>query len=452
MLQRAGQQLLGMAVMLFFACPLWAQDDPVVMTVNGTKVLRSEFERALLCNHRQQHFSKSEMQVFAAAYADYRILVEEARMLRLDTLSTYRQQVNPMDLDEAQRRYDCWKQQVADKGGLVRPSHILVALEQKATKAEQQRAKQRVDSLYRALGEGADFADLAQRFSDEKATAQQGGRCPWVMRGQLLQEVEDRLFSMEKGQITPPFLSPQGWHIVKLTDKCSFLPYDQLVAWLAETSRLQKLRTAWNKVHGIHALCNAQETEEVSASAGSLPSMENPCPPDEELAYEVERRMVWQKPLDEAEMLHYFETHRKNYQWEEPRFKGIAFRAASKKVAKKVKKSLKGVPFHQWRSLLQSAFTTDEVEVVAQAIFAAGDNAIVDKEVFGRDSAPQAAANKPICAVFGKRLKAPDAVDAVRYTVEADLREEIRRKWMESLRKKYSVWIDEKILQTVNKH
>ena len=99
MLQRAGQQLLGMAVMLFFACPLWAQDDPVVMTVNGTKVLRSEFERALLCNHRQQHFSKSEMQVFAAAYADYRILVEEARMLRLDTLATYRQQVNPMGLD-----------------------------------------------------------------------------------------------------------------------------------------------------------------------------------------------------------------------------------------------------------------------------------------------------------------------------------------------------------------
>ena len=117
-----------------------------------------------------------------------------------------------------------------------------------------------------------------------------------------------------------------------------------------------------------------------------------------------------------------------------------------------MKKSLKGVPFHQWRSLLQSAYTTDEVEVVAQAIFAAGDNAIVDKEVFRRDSAPQVDANKPVCAVFGKRLKAPDALDAVRYTVEADLREEIRRKWMESLRKKYSVWIDEKILQTVNKH
>ena len=105
MLQRAGQQLLGMAVMLFFACPLWAQDDPVVMTVNGTKVLRSEFERALLCNHRQQHFSKSEMQVFAAAYADYRILVGVARVLRLFTVGTDRQEVMPIGRIDVQRRY-----------------------------------------------------------------------------------------------------------------------------------------------------------------------------------------------------------------------------------------------------------------------------------------------------------------------------------------------------------
>ena len=102
--------------------------------------------------------------------------------------------------------------------------------------------------------------------------------------------------------------------------------------------------------------------------------------------------------------------------------------------------------------LLEKGTKADLIEKVADAAGLIVRSDIVDKEVFRRDSAPQVAANKPICAVFGKRLKAPDALDAVRYTVEADLREEIRRKWMESLRKKYSVWIDEKILQTVNKH
>ena len=47
-------------------------------------------------------------------------------------------------------------------GGMVRPSHILVRMSQKATKEQEAAAKTRIDAIYKAIAKGADFAELAR--------------------------------------------------------------------------------------------------------------------------------------------------------------------------------------------------------------------------------------------------------------------------------------------------
>lgn len=103
-------------------------------------------------------------------------------------------------------------------------------LRQKTDKAKVAAAKVRIDSIYNALQAGADFGDMARRLSDDKGTAQQGGELPWIEKGQTFKEFETQAYSLQKGQMSKPFESPAGWHIILMKDRRMCLPYDTLHA------------------------------------------------------------------------------------------------------------------------------------------------------------------------------------------------------------------------------
>ena len=58
--------------------------------------------------------------------------------------------------------YDRTKEMIGTKG-LIRPAHILLRLSTKASAQQQEKIKQRMDSVYRALQGGADFAEMAKK-------------------------------------------------------------------------------------------------------------------------------------------------------------------------------------------------------------------------------------------------------------------------------------------------
>ena len=65
----------------------------------------------------------------------------------------------------------------------------------------------------------SDFADLAKKYSDDKGSAVNGGTLAWFTKGQTVQAFEKKSFSLRKGEISRPFMSEFGYHIVKLLDK-----------------------------------------------------------------------------------------------------------------------------------------------------------------------------------------------------------------------------------------
>ncbi|WP_353330419.1 peptidylprolyl isomerase [Bacteroides sedimenti] len=103
--------------------------------------------------------------------------------------------------------------------GKVLVAHIFKYLPQNATKEQESSATQKMDSIYNAIQQGADFADLARKFSDDKGTASRGGELPWIGFRQTVKEFEDVAFSIKKDEISKPFHSPSGLHILKLIDK-----------------------------------------------------------------------------------------------------------------------------------------------------------------------------------------------------------------------------------------
>lgn len=78
---------------------------------------------------------------------------------------------------------------------------------------------QRAQAVYQRLKEGADFAKLARQFSDDQASAQKGGDLGWFGRAQMVKPFEKVAFSLKKGEISKPFATQYGYHIVQVLDK-----------------------------------------------------------------------------------------------------------------------------------------------------------------------------------------------------------------------------------------
>lgn len=79
-------------------------------------------------------------------------------------------------------------------------------------------AKQMIDNLYSRLQKGDDFATLAATFSNDPGSAGDGGSLGWVNLGMMVPEFESKMKDTKPGQISQPFESQFGWHILQVTD------------------------------------------------------------------------------------------------------------------------------------------------------------------------------------------------------------------------------------------
>jgi peptidyl-prolyl cis-trans isomerase SurA len=91
---------------------------------------------------------------------------------------------------------------------LIQPSEV-VSLD---------RAKQMIDSLYNRATAGEDFATLAATYSNDTGSARDGGSLGWVSPGVMVPEFEQVMKETPVGQISKPFQSQFGWHILQVTD------------------------------------------------------------------------------------------------------------------------------------------------------------------------------------------------------------------------------------------
>lgn len=470
---------LIVASMLLTAAVANAQnnDDPTIMTVNGQSVPRSEFEYSYNKNNSEGVIDKKSVDEYVDLFVNYKLKVQAAKDARLDTLTSFKdefamyrdQQIKPSFvtdegmLREAQKVYNDTKESIGPRG-LIMPAHILMHVEQQAPAEEMQKAKVRIDSIYTALKNGADFADLAKRFSQDPGSAVNGGALPWIGPGQTVKEFEDQAYALQKGEMSQPFQSPYGYHIILMKDRKQLEPFDSLkndiFAFLERRGGREHVADqAIKEMAQEQGISTAQLLEkraaEMSAKDMDLKYLIQEYH-DGLLLYEISNQTVWDKAAkDELGLANYFQKNKKKYGWDEPRYKGIAYHVKDKADVKAVKKSVKGLPFSQWADQLRKTFNNDSIIRirVEKGIFKKGDNAIIDKMVFKKDTTVTSLQDYPIDAVFGKLLKkGPEEYQDVRALVVADYQEELEKAWVEDLRKRYSVVVNKEVLQTVNKH
>lgn len=79
-------------------------------------------------------------------------------------------------------------------------------------------ALQKIEDIQDELNKGADFEELARKYSDCPSAAQ-GGDLGYFSRGQMVPEFEKAAFALEIGEVSEPVLTEFGYHLIRVDDK-----------------------------------------------------------------------------------------------------------------------------------------------------------------------------------------------------------------------------------------
>ena len=114
--------------------------------------------------------------------------------------------------------------------GEILVSHIMIRIKKDATKDDSLSARKRIDEIFSKLKSGEKFEDLCAQFSEDKGTAQKGGQLPWFGTGKMPSvEFEKKAFELKNnGDISEPFTTTYGWHIIKRVDKREIASFEQM--------------------------------------------------------------------------------------------------------------------------------------------------------------------------------------------------------------------------------
>ena len=142
-------------------------------------------------------------------------LVPEKRRLRfvLIDVPALKAAFTPSDAD-VQAYYDNNLDRYTEEVDL-RVSHILLRTQD----AELAEVQAQAESIAAEARNGADFAELARRYSEDEGTRDAGGDLGRITRGQMVPEFEGAAFALEQDEVSDPVTSMFGVHVIKATEK-----------------------------------------------------------------------------------------------------------------------------------------------------------------------------------------------------------------------------------------
>ena len=227
--------LVGTLTCLFGAIAGHAQQDPVLMRINGQDITRSEFERFCHRNKPSGIAGKETLKRCADLFVDMKLKLSAAQKAGLDTVSDFRTEMenyhqalsrskvtDSANLEAyAKKLYDQMKTRSA--AGEVKVMRIFRYLPQTALPHHLREAQNLMDSLYHVLEAhpGIDFKTLVNKYSDDKKEFWRG----WL---QTSQEFEEVAFSLKDGEYSKPFFTPKGIQIIKVTGRREIPPVEQI--------------------------------------------------------------------------------------------------------------------------------------------------------------------------------------------------------------------------------
>ena len=232
---------LCLSIFLFFGGVAWSEESQVIAKVGPYTLSKADFEKEMERNPQLKVLLtlKPEIkEVLVKRWVEVTLLAlagEEEGLLKDPEVKAQIEEQTRMIL--AQNYYerkvlkglkvsdsDLQKYYMKHKKEYrtperVKARHILIQVPEKADPEVQKAALKKAEDLRRKLLAGADFSELARKYSEDPGTRDKGGDLGFFSRGQMVSEFEEAVFKLKVGEISPPIKTRFGYHLVQVEAK-----------------------------------------------------------------------------------------------------------------------------------------------------------------------------------------------------------------------------------------
>jgi peptidyl-prolyl cis-trans isomerase D len=177
------------------------------------------------------------------------------------------------------RYYEAHKEEFR-QDAQVRARHILRKLPAEAGPDDEVKVRSVMESIQQRLQAGEDFAALAREFSEDPASAEQGGDLGFFKRGEMVKPFEDVAFALQPGEVSAIVRTDFGYHLIKVEEaqQAGYRPLEEVRSSLVERLTQEEVkRAAEAKAQALYEALTAPEAQwEIVVQQAGLTSLETP--------------------------------------------------------------------------------------------------------------------------------------------------------------------------------
>lgn len=170
------------------------------------------------------------------------------------------------------------------------------------------------------------------------------------------------------------------------------------------------------------------------------------------LLFDVMNQEIWTKAQNDTKALQQlFTDNPSKYQWETPRYKGYVIHAKDKSTLKKVKELIKRYPNQDTLGqILIQKLNSDSIKniYIEKGLWGKGENGFIDRTIF-KTKNNREIIGYPEFVISGKLINSPETFEDVRGLLISEYQTILEKEWIESLRKKYKVEINDDVLKSI---
>ncbi len=212
---------------LLVSCFLSAQTKEVLFTIDNHAFYTDEFIRVYNKNlDLVKDDSQKDLDKYLELFLGYKLKVEKANKLGLQNgttyqneLKSYRNQLSKNYLNDSKVTNELVREAYDRMQQEVRASHILILVDEGASPEDTLKAYTKVLDIKKRLEAGEDFISVAQQFSEDPSVKENNGDLGYFSAFRMVYTFENAAFNTNVGQISKPFRTRFGYHIVKVVDK-----------------------------------------------------------------------------------------------------------------------------------------------------------------------------------------------------------------------------------------
>lgn len=201
------------------------KDHQAIVTINGEKIKVGDFKKIYEKNlNAIDNEEGKDVAKNLELFINYRLKVKEAYHLKLDTLKsykreieTYKNQLTAPYLQDKEYLKTLVKVAYNRTKNEIRASHILIRLPKSYTPKDTLEAYSKIILVRDRILKGEDFAKVAKEVSEDKSAVTNGGDLGYFSAFKMVYDFEEAAYNTKEGEVSMPFKTRFGYHIVKNT-------------------------------------------------------------------------------------------------------------------------------------------------------------------------------------------------------------------------------------------